>query len=142
MRTLVTAVAILAALWLLAAPRAAPPPAAPDRGEAADWTEALEWRVLCPRGRGSSPAPIVAFATPGWLGPVEVTIETRERSTVVTTANRTLPWPVDLGVLAVGDWCAVTVSGPLGKAASTAFLRCAPVPEFPHSATMSRARGR
>lgn len=147
MRTLITVAALGAALWLLAERSGTGPakPGSPEAGmpqSAVDWDEAREWVVLCPRGSGSSPAPLIAFATPGWLGPAEVTIETPRARTVSTTSNRSLPWPESLGPLEVGEWCAVSVSGPLGTAASAAFLRCAPVPELPHSATMTRARGR
>ena len=139
MRPAVTTTALLAVLWILAAPRAAPPvpPARPEP----DWIAAASWAVLCPRGAGTSPTPIVAFVTPGWLGPVEVTIETRARTIVCMTSGRTLAWPESLGALGVGEWCAVTVAGSSGKRAAAAYLRSAPEPEFPPSATMARARG-
>jgi hypothetical protein len=142
-RVVLTIAALTAAVWFVAAapaPEGAEPPAPPAAPDAWIWAES--WEVLCPRGPGTSPTPIVAFATPGWLGPVEVTVETARGRHVSVTSARTFAWPEALGALGVGDWCAVTLAGPAGRSAAAAYLRTAPVPEFRPSATMSRARGR
>jgi hypothetical protein len=129
----------------------------PVRGAAASWEEALGWSVLCPRGTGTSPVPLIAFATPGWLGSVEVTLEAPGRTFVCVTEERSLPWPEQLRPLAVGEWCAVMVAGARGRSAEAAYLRIALTPEnslfeayggptiLPDSATsgtMPRARER
>jgi hypothetical protein len=87
-----------------------------------------EWQVLAPRHRITSPVPLIVFATPGWLGSVEIRVETRTGVHAAVTTARSLPWPAALAPLEPGDWCAVTVSGAHGRSAEAACLRAAIVP--------------
>jgi hypothetical protein len=156
-RTAATIALLGAAIVLLCSKGTRPAEPAPIRGEARDWSEATEWAVLCPQGRGVSPVPIVALATPGWLGAVEVTIETPRRTVVSRTGARSLGWPEALPPLAIGEWCTVIVSVAGEVRASSSYLRiageaqnqreaapgsAAPVPESGPSDTMPRARER
>jgi hypothetical protein len=85
-----------------------------------------EWQVLAPRHRETSPAPIVAFVTPGWSGHVEVRVETPRGVHTTVTRGRSLSWPRELRPLATGAWCAVTVSGCGGRMATATALRVPP----------------
>jgi hypothetical protein len=140
-RIAVTGLLVIATAGALASMRGAGRVDAPPPRDRAAWERACAWKVLAPRGRGASPMPLIAFATPGWLGPVEVTVETRSGRTVSVTTSRAFPWPESLGSLRVGDWCSVTVAGPAGRRAAAAYLRLAAATESAPSATMSRARG-
>jgi hypothetical protein len=157
MRIAATVALIGTALVLLCLEGHREPAVSPVWGSAVGWKEAMGWSVLCPRGAGTSPVPLVAFATPGWLGAVEVTIEAPGRTFVCVTAERSLAWPAQLRPLAIGEWCAVTVAGPRGRGAEAAGIRVASrpenspiqapgraqaVPESGGSGTMPRARER
>jgi hypothetical protein len=89
----------------------------------------VAWQVLAPRHRGTSPVPLTILFTPGWLGPVEVLIETPRGRHATVTPARGIPWPQALPPLRVGDWCAVTIRGPHGRRAEAAYLRV-PLPRL------------
>jgi hypothetical protein len=65
--------------------------------------------------------------TPGWNGAVVVRIETPRGVHAAATSARGLPWPSTLPPLAVGEWCAVSISGAHGRSAEAAYLRASPV---------------
>ena len=106
------------------------PPLAPTTTTAAVLVEpAICWQVLAPRHRGTSPVPLTVLFTPGWLGPVEVRIETPRGCHATVTPARGIPWPQALPPLRVGDWCAVTIKGPHGRTAEAACVRV-PLPKL------------
>jgi hypothetical protein len=154
-RSALTIVLLAVAVALIFTSGEGEPAVPPARGPAEGWDEATEWAVLCPRGTGTSQAPIVAFMTPGWLGAVEVTIEAPGRTSVSVTTERSVAWPEALRPLAIGEWCAVTIAGAGLRGAESAYLRIAPeaenslpgasgglgpLPDSPPSDTMPRAR--
>src|SRR6185436_19976520 len=98
-----------------------------------------EWSIFCPGQSGTSPVPSIAFVTPGWTGPVEVTIEVSGRRSVKVTPARALSWPDALPPLAPGESCRISIAGAGRKAAALVYVR---LPEFDRSGTMSRAWGR
>src|SRR5687767_14726203 len=127
-RVLWLVLALASISWLLFVqpePDAPPPPLA--RAPPNLVPAGLDWQVLAPRHRGGSPAPITVFATPGWLGPVEVRIETRGRWHAAVTSARALSWPPALPPLPIGEWCSVSISGAHGRSAEAAYLRVAPL---------------
>jgi hypothetical protein len=115
-----------ACLWyaLAASPRPEVPPEAARAPEAPPvHADPAAWQVLAPRHRGVSPAPLAVLLTPGWLGAVEVRVETPRGVHAAVTAARSLPWPAALPPLRIGEWCSVTIRGPHGGAAEATFLR-------------------
>lgn len=89
----------------------------------------VSWQVLAPRHRGTSPVPLTVLFTPGWLGPVEVRIETPRGCHATVTPARGIPWPQALPPLRIGDWCAVTITGPHGRSAEASYVRV-PLPKL------------
>ncbi|HYC79140.1 MAG TPA: hypothetical protein VEI02_16090, partial [Planctomycetota bacterium] len=81
------------------------------------------WVLLAPRHRETSPSPPIVVLTPGYDGPIRLSVRlTDGRAAAWSTPARTAPWPAALTPVEVGVAVRILAEGPGGRATAS-FLR-------------------